>query len=84
MYFITITKLFLLSFFPLLGHYQYLGDTTPDYANLKNISRRGAGIYRQSSLTNEARYETQSLVIIHNYLFFYEYYTKIHLLLMYL
>lgn len=36
--------------FFLAGHYQYLGDPVPDYANLTSISRRSAGICRQSSL----------------------------------
>ena len=47
---------FLIFFLLPAGHYQYLGDTAPDYANLKSISRRGAGIYRQSSLNNDPGY----------------------------
>ena len=35
----------------LAGHYQYLGDPLPDYANLTNISRRGTFYnQRQNSL----------------------------------
>ena len=51
----SYTKTYLFFLLP-AGHYQYLGDTAPDYANLKSISRRGAGIYRQSSLNNDPGY----------------------------